>query len=551
MKAYPVFQSFVRLFALGFLLLSLQKAWAGVWLYQGEMLLKDQKLDLAFSLLEKAHRWDPENPDTLYELGQSALTLGIDKENSVWIEKGQDYFKKLNQKLPYFGHATFYLAQSQLELARKSSRTLTSEEWSKIETWIDQAKVQEPGSPWMEYMTAVMLLSAENLWLTPEKKQQALRQIKNSISSYYPEQVSPHLEPAYNFLWNRFSDFSFLKEVTPPEEASYANLLRFMDQHHLWEYRNQVYSEFLEINKKTYKKRLAKAQVWLARKDFIRALEAFEKTYWTNKLLTPAKAGILICQHALNKLPDDYLETVKEILENEEDPLGQLKPDFRKLMKNVPDPYLQGLYAFYTADFNKAKDFLEHVPDNAAYRFRRRYLAAAYWKSGLREEAMAALIPTLQEKELDLRELFLFLSWPTPYRKAIRKKISEVVTLSRSSQDWTGWASGEKLAGGKLNQNGRLGVMANFKPGKTTLHFSFQSFPDAEGALPYLLVRIWDQKKENIVGGIYASGSKADLNFKTSGGWRWVEAELLNGVKDPTQSGPILELGTLEIEHGS
>ena len=278
----------------------------------------------------------------------------------------------------------------------------------------------------------------------------------------------------------------------------------------------------------------------------------FQKAFWRNKIFVRARAGMLVSQEAMDELPADFQASLKQILEEEEEAIGSLIDFLPPLVMRSGDAYLKGLYAFRKNNFLAARTELERTTPDETRRFRRRYLAASLWQLGERQKAFETLKPALDEENPDLRELYLFKKWDSPYRRAVLRKIRSIATRSRSPEEWWGWGGGEKGFRHRLDRRARMGVMVNLKPGEVRLRLTLRSIPGSNGYYGYLLVRLADQDQERRIGTAYLNHQdwrEVDFQLRTLGGNRWLEAELLNGSETPETHGPLVDFGGLEIEY--
>lgn len=545
---------FVRILAVGLCLLAIQKAWAGVYYEEGFLAFKERNFDKASEKFERALRWDSANPRLLYDLGQSDWQIWLEKKDEKRLESSRVYFEKLTQELPYYGRGWAYRALVELTSIRQNAKgEIGREEWrDKILPLFSQAYEREPASAWMAYVTGTHLL-AYSQFLSEEEKEEAFNRLKKSVFLRHPDKPSLYLKPALSFLWSKFENFELLKEVTPADAFSYSSLIELMDEKGLWAWRNEIWSDFRVWMTAAYEKQCGKAERFLGKKRFERALSEFQKAYWIDKTSSRAKQGMLIAQERMGQLPPDFKTALKEVLEEEEEKMGDPGDLLKPVVDRSGDPYLAGLYAVRRKEDAQAVAFFEKATGDTAQRFRRRFLAASLWRLGEKDKAIETLRPLLDESEPDLRELFLFKEWDSPFQKAVLEKIENVATLQRTPEDWWGWTEKTKGIRHRLNQSGRMGIKVNLKPGGVRLHVSLRSDPGEKGNYGYLLLRLWDGERERLIGTAYVPHKEWHeflFDFKTTGGIRWLEAELFNGTKDPaTRPGPLVEFGTVRVEY--
>ena len=543
----------MRLLAMGFCLISIEKAWAGIWFYQGQAAFKKGDFHEALRLFERSEKWDSRNPRLIYLLGQSCWHLGVEKKDRISLESAERHLGKLVHELPHYGRGWLYLALVRITIQEQSAHGLTKVEWQqKIRPVFEEAYRKEPTSSWMNYMTGSQALSRMKL-LSDEEIKTALNRIKKSVAAHYPDQPSFYLRPALSLLWRTFSNFELLKDVTPVDAASYDLLVQFVDEHGLWVHRDEVYPSFVILNNGAYEKQCIRAEKFLIRGRFRRAFIEFQKAFWINQISVLAKAGMLITQVKMNQAPARLESTLKEILEADEDNIGGLLVALHQAVEKYGTPYLKGIYAFRNSDFTAARNWLDKTPAEETDRFRRRFLAASYWQLGEREKAFETLKPTLGEKDVDLRELYLLKQWESPYRQQAAQKIESVATVIRTAEEWWGWGKDVKGLRYRLDRRARMGVMVNLRPGHVRLGLTLRSLPDGNGRYGYLLVRLWDKERERRIGTAYVNFQdwhRVKFEVETLGGDRWLEVELLNG-KETAQgkAGPVVEFGPLLVEY--
>ena len=179
----------IRAVALGLFVLSLNQAWAGVWLYTGSLALRERDFESAFTFLEKAEKWDRGNPRVIYELGRISYALGSKTNRSEWFERAFVYFQALVTQLPYYGKGWLYLGLSRFALAKGSENRVDSKEWNDIKNDFRKGVEQEPGNAWIAYMTGTYYLSQDKT-LSPEEREWALNQIKRALQIARPQKKS-------------------------------------------------------------------------------------------------------------------------------------------------------------------------------------------------------------------------------------------------------------------------------------------------------------------------------------------------------------------------
>lgn len=536
-----------RVTALLICLLLAQKAWAGVWLYQGERALERKYYSLAYAYLEKAQRADPSNEKIRYLLGRASYDQSRRTRDLVWLQSSLRHWTAFTEALPYYGRGWLYLALTRLSGEKQSQDGLTSEEWAKIKPLLEKAYQQEPGSAWVAYMTGTSFLSNEP-FLTREERQEALLRIQKSVtlrrsapSLSYLDEPSTLLKPALKFLWMRYSDPQYLKDVTPFDYPSYRVLIKFLSEQGLWSARQELFPRYLSLEEEVYQRECQKGEDLLARSDSRNAFFAFRKAFWIRGgAYHRAKAGILVAQEAMNQLPttddgrhelfqEDFQKTVRKILEDEDQDIGMLLGAMKKIVRKIDDLYLSGLHAARSGEDTLAIELLEKTEHHTVSR--RRYLARSYAKLLQPEKAAQVLRTSLEEEGPDLRDLILLASLESPWREIAQKKIVDAGTIIRPPTAW--WGSGERRS--LLDQKGRLTMGLNLWPGKVRLRVQIRSVaPGSQGYVRFFLQGILLAE---------AAVEQADrrpvmVETQTAGGKRWFEVELVNGQ---------VELGSVEV----
>lgn len=532
----------IRLLAVCLFLFSLQKAWAGIWLYRGKMALEVDDFSRAFGLLKKAQKWDASNPDLLYSLGLSAWKLGSQTGERQWFGAALPFFEEMTRQMPYYGKGWLYFALTRLELENRSPDRITPSEWRALYPLFEKASRGEAGSGWMAFMVGTNLLTYESL-LSAGEKSMAFDQLRKSVAFHYPDRSSPYLEPVLSFLWKRYSNFQLLKDMTPVEEDAYGRLIHFMDEKDLWPYRRQIDRKYLEMTLSSYQSACREGERRLEERKPQIALKHFRRAYWKNKDLLFARAGILVTEELAQSLPRDYSKILQEVLEGERDYPETVFQRLSRVVSRSADHYLKGLYAFQKGDFQAAREELEKSKPDSTQKFRRLALSASYWNLGEKDKAAQTLKPVLDEKDPDLRELLLLAGWDIPEGKEAVEKIEGMTTVPLPQKTW--W--GDSLRRGLLHRKGRMKMELNLKPGPVTIQIPLRGFPDPQGRFPYLLIRL----RPSVLDVVYLRGSGWQVfNFKTqtSGGKRRLEIDLENGTEDPAKNrGPIVEAGPVTL----
>ena len=527
----------VRVLALLLCLLAAQKAWAGVWYYRGYQAFQDKNYRAATQAYEKIGGWEAGNPGWAYNQGLAAWELAAQEKNPAWYKLAAHHFERVTEKMPVYGRAWLYLALSRLgyyETSRKG--WLQPEEWLEIKALIQRANTLEKESAWMSYMSGIhMMRHADHL--SEEEKSGAMARIRRGVSM----SPSGYLQPALGFLWESFQDWEMLKNITPENFASYKQLIEFLASRGLWKKIMEIYPVYFKLQEKDYDIHSSRGEILLENLDYARAKEAFEMAFWINQKKIRARAGILIAREALDQLPKDYRTILREVLENEEEEIGHLTFGLAKVTERTQEPYLQGLWAYRVNKIDEAVTWLEKA--KSAGKGHRRYLADSYERLGRRADAIQTLLPVLDEKEPDLRDVILLQSWDTSLQGQAAAVIEKIATVHKPERAW--W--GENMNGSKLDRYGKVGMVVNFMPGRQLITLNVRCFPNDAGEQGVLIVRL----QEQVIGTAYVNDSdwyKIVLPVTVSGGRRWLEIEYLNGMTEKDgRSGTIVFLGDLEI----
>lgn len=532
--------------------LSLGKAWAGIWLYAGERAFGQADYESARKTFQKVSLWKNADPRWHHLTGQTQWRLALQTGERAGLETAYLHFQRLTELLSNYGRGWLYRALVRLAIEEKSSGGVTIDQWKEIQTDLDRAYQSEKGSAWIAYQTGSLLLSYRS-YLTPAQREEAFERIKRSVALHHPGQVSPYLKDALAVVWQQFSDFKRLREIVPQDAFSYYALTEFLEARDLWAHRDSIDEELVKLNQAACLEQCRKAEGLLQKGLYRSAFEEFQKAYWIDKTRLRAQAGMLIAGERIHRLLPDFRLLLKEILEDEEQDLDDLNLLLEPVVKQSGDPYLMGLFAFQRRDFKTAVSLLSQIQQDESRPLKRRFLAAGLWGLDEKMKAIETLRPVIDEKEPDLRELFLYKSWNTAERELVIRKVEEVATVTRSAEEWWGWGGDVKGLRHWLDRKGRMGVAVNLKPGKVRFRLTLRSLPDPKGIYAYLLIRLMDGQRERRLGSVYVDQQDSqEIIFETwsSGGKRWLEAELVNGREaGDVKRGPMVEFGTLRIDH--
>lgn len=535
---------FLRLFFLCLCFVSFQKAWAGWWFYEGKQASKVQQWDRAAEYLRLANRWDPGDPEIQYLLGRALYRWGRTEGAGSILEEARSLLSELTNRLPFFGKGWLYLGLTNLALEEND---MTVAGWEKVKTYLYRAHEREKGSAWMNFMVARTLL-ANHHFLTPDEKKQALLLMQQAIARNPPRHLG--LPPSYlrhglDFLWREFHDFSLLRQITPRDYPSYHRLLDFLANRKLWYHHARVYPLYLKFKQAFYRKACLKAAAMLQQGERDKALNAFRQAYWISPHQSWAKAGLLAAndgRQAFAGKTDLWLgEILEELTKHQRDLLPYLRPHIEK----IDDPYLKGLYAFRKGDYERAVEFLEQTKKG---NLRKYFLSLSYNKLNRPEHALQILLPVLEEKKPDLRELLLLetLAFNNPLAEKIQAKMEEAAPPEYPPQQW--W--GPSLKQGRMDQRGKAGFSLNLFPGRNRLEIQIRGGrANARGADGYVVFRL----NHKPFGSVYVTHAewKTIVFYVVSGGGRRVlEANLINGAEKHSRvRGPWVELGKVRVQH--
>ena len=529
----------LRLLALALCLFSLKQSWAGVGMDRGKMAFGHKDYPHAVSVLERALKWDPKNPELLYWAGLASWTQGKKTNQLPWFSKSTRTFRKLTGELPYDGRGRLYLGLSRLAEERASRDGVTLSEWFEIKKLLLEALEKEPGSSWMASTVGTNLLS-QNQFLVPEEREEAFRLLQKSVSIHRVGVASPYLKPVLSHLWQGFPLFKFLRDLTPRDYESYQVLLDFMDHRGLWEYREEIFSEFLTIRRERVNELCLSGQTGLEKNARASAARMFQRATWVDPTSSKAKAGLLASQEKRDPQPSEAAHTLQKILEDEDEELETLLPYLGPLVDRSRDPYLRGLYAVRRKAFPAARRALEEV--SADRKFLRRYLALAYRQTQDKEMAARVLEPALLEKDPDLRDLLLLEKADPDLQTEIFQKIKSVATVSLPPTAWRG----KNFKNGMLQPKEKAGVVVNIPPGKRVFRFRLRWVASEKGTGGYLIFRLRDRA----AGSAYVDHEdwrEHVIEVQTAGGKCWLEAESYrDGENEAVRAGAV-SMGGVEI----
>lgn len=516
---------FVKAIALGLCLVGIQRTWAGVCLARGEALVEKGRFSAAVPFFEKGLRWDKSNPRLQYLAAVSLWESGAADKKNAEVAKARYFFKRLTDSMPDYARAWVYLGLTELYLAEHTGGTADGKAWDQARAYFDTAAAREPGSGWMAYTVGTQYLLRASL-LSEEEKRAALGMIRRGIDltpDYY------HRDTLHNralaFLWEHFSDFQQLIQITPPDFWSYRRLVAFSESRGLWKARSEVYPEFARLMKAEYEALCLKAAGHLFRRDARLAFEEFQKAYWIDQSRSFAKAGMLAARNKMDKLPGDYQNLLQAVLEDEEEKLNGLMPGLEPVVRRSGVPYLEALHAFRNREFAAAAELFGKVAPGKE--FVRRYLAVCLRNLGQKDEAARMLAPALKESVPDLRELVLLAQWETADAGEASARIEALRT--RPLQAWMSGISGK--ATNRLERKGALGMVINLEPGRAVVGIGIRAIRGLGLEPAAVEIRLWNGPAHRVIGTAYVdheAWQTLDSSVESSGGPRWLEVAVLN-----------------------
>lgn len=533
----------MRLVLCGLISCSLQKTVSGFAFYQAVRFERQDKTEQAIRAFEKANALSfQRNPSVLYEGGKVLLEAPFNKAQN--LKKAESYFSKMTFLSPYFGKAWLYLAWAKWKKVKQDGRELTRMEQKEISSYLEKAHQFEPGNSWLNFMAAKILLSQEAV--TKKQELWASQLLRNAVKPPSSNQPSPYLESSLDLLWEKYKQTRYLKDLTPKEAFSYGVLSRFFEQNHLWKERAEIEGSAASLRSMNYQEHCIRGEKLLQEGFSQRAYDEFQTAYWLNNTHPWARAGMIASKDWPNHLPETKNEQLKKILEDEESNQGSILFYLEKSVRQTADPYLKGLFASRVKDYSSAVDELQQV-DLSRYPYAKRHLAKAYWELNLKRKARSVLNASVQEKSPDLRELYILKDWGIPNEEDVDAKIEMVFTRKVSQDQWFLENSRSSI----LNQKENRGAYLNLKPGNCVLRVMMKSAPDFSGNNAYVRFRLWNGSAYRSVGEFYINQEDwgaYQLLISTSGGWRFLQAELVNGATATSRAkGPVLELGAIDV----
>ncbi len=527
----------VRLTAVGGILLTGQMAWSGGLHYQARQALEQEQYGKALKKFEKIPDIFLEDAGRHYDFGLAAWHQGRQEDNPAWYKLATHHFRETREAVPSYGKAWLYEAISAAALEKSQRGKISAQGWQQFRDQLEKAYALEGGNAWVSFMTGIHLISHDTHLDEPTAKA-ALDRIRRGIA------LSPsgYLEPALDFLWKKNQDWERMIAIVPETYDAYQVFIRFLAERGLWKKMAEIYPAYFELQKKEYERRVDRGLIFLEKSDFARALEAFREAHWIMETGVRAQAGMIAAAEALDKLPADYRETLKKILEQEDESLGYLLDRLGPTVRLTRDPYLMGIYAYRKENFAEALTLLEQAAETG--KTHRRYLADLVSRQGDKGRAVQLLMPALGEKDPDLRDLLLLAEWDTRFTEQVQAKIESAGTARKPARAW--FADG--MEPGKLDRHARQGMVLNLLPGRRLIEVQVKGIPNEAEEQGVLIFRLQGQ----VIGTVYVNDSEwypVLFPVDVTGGRRWFEAELLNGMQTKDgRSGTLVFLGDVVVQ---
>ncbi len=518
------------------------QAWAGFNLYRGERLYQSGHFESALRFLNRGAVWDRGSPDVRMFQGLSHWKLWKKMRQPEDLQTAQDLFRRVTQLVPLWGRAWFYRALSE-KTALNRNKISTEEDKEAVKAMFEKARLLEPGSPWMAVQNALETLGGPATLSETERKI-LLKRLRWALTRHYPDQASPYLRQVYGRLW----ELGLGKEVTrvtPKEAPSYGQLVQFFKDMKQWDayaeseaklgyYRQESYQNFCDL-----------ADAWLQAGKKTRAAEAYRLAIPYQPEAYRAKAGLLASQARVRRQQKSGLESA---LLCDEEELGFYWERLQETAAGMENAFVRGLLAFRLANYRLAAEELGKnvLPDHKG---RRRFLAQSYLEMGQMDGAGKLLMPLLNEKAPDLRELLLLERFMDHWDKAMQSRYTHKVEETASRRITAArWASQTSSDPRRLEFHALTGVPVNLKPGRVRIRILLKVKPGPDGEPALVRLRLWDDEREHFVGMAVVSASAwrpITWDTETTGGWRWLQLELENGAK----AGTVLELGPVHLEY--
>ncbi len=527
--------------------LSCTQGFCELWLGRASRLAAQEKIDAALVLMNQtawARSWLPEWHRLRGELLRKQFEV---IRSPAMIESAAEEFKAVSQMAPRSSKAWLYRALTEIQRGSLKN-TVTGIDWDAVKKMMEQAVTLEPGSAWIQFQAATALL-AHSEQLSKNEQDQQVGQLRQSLNLHYPFQISPYLEPAYDFLWRVYHQPQMLAQVTPFDRASYEKLIRFFETHLLWDSYAQCFQRAVALRNADYNALCGMGDQFLLKSDRIHARKAYDEALRLEPALWRAKAGVLASLEE-----GEHLEQRNGWLS------GMLVQDSEKLefyLKRMDENHfviprtLDGLFAFRRGDGTVAVARLEETRKLSEL-IRRRFLLRSYLQKGDQQKAASLWRPLLKDDAVDLRDLSLGRSLHDVLTKdeaaALENTILKNTTGHKSAENW--WSETAK-GSHRLDHKTLTGMALNLKPGRVRITVLMKGVLDGSHTAPVVLARLWEDSAMTFLtpaaAAVGAQWQKYSFEVDSVGGWRWFQLEFLNGA-EAGHSGPILLLGTVNVE---
>ncbi|OGW82994.1 MAG: hypothetical protein A2Z83_01325 [Omnitrophica bacterium GWA2_52_8] len=523
----------VRIGAIFLMLVTLQDAYTGYYLHQGGVLYEAKQWEKAAGFLGRLSAERAKADPLFLDLwAQTQLQIARDEKNPERMYRAYEGFEKLKTKQPLLGRARLNSGAVLAEYYGMKRQAIPPAKLEVIRQDLSAAEKLEPGSAWVACQAGQELLQSAGT-NEPAVRTQGIALIQKCIRIHFSNPEYPYLDPgsrylnaALSALWRATKDIEQIIKLTPPNRASYKILLGFLMSEGLWESYERVYGQYLLWVREDYETYCRLGEDYLMKDEYRKSFESFRKAFWIQDWsYVRAKAGILAAQQGL-KVRDvwvhpafaDTNKIIHDILETADEDVADLIPRLYRIADQSKDPYPQGLFDYRMKRYESAARLLEKSGDNNPRK--RYYLASAYWESGAKDKAIAALSPVLEEKTPDLRDLELLSSWDPVNRDRIHQLQLSQRTVAVQSSGW--WQQPVSPSDEKTGQRWIHGL--NLRGGRTEARLL--THPQGENAV--LVVSINNKP----AGAFYLKAGRPRLiefSWESTGGKAWLSADLMKG----------------------
>ncbi len=540
----------VRFAAAGLMLalcfFSARAGWADLWAYRSQNCLREGEEQNAARLVRVALRIEPSSPEILRRAGKIFRAEAIKNNDPASFSQAARVYERLTRKIPVYGRGWYFLGASRLAALPVVGRA----DWLVNKRFFYRAWQLESGSEWVAYNVAAAFVRYDSFLSAHERRfafrlmKQACRMPPAAEKSPYLDLPSPYLKPALSWLWKRYADFALLKWVVPVNAVSYEVFLDFLSKEGLWLFRPEIDAVYGTLALKAYRQFCDEGDEHFSRKDYRSAFRAYRKGVWTGgRGGLRAQAGVIASLEATGKLKEkpeelfseSYRSVLKRALDDEDEFQGRTPAGLEGAVMRTGDPCLAGLYALRMKRFPKAVRQLEGGGNSPECR---RYLAEAYAGAGRPEKAVETLRAAREEKDPDLRELFLLLKWLPEEEPVLREKIRQVEKNDAEERKWFG----PKI----LAASGFRECTVNFRPGRLTLRIPMRHAPGESRKGAFVTVKVNERRETSV----YLDGDGwqfVEVPLVTAGGKRRIRVDFFNGeAAGSAIKGPSLELGDPE-----